>query len=584
MDRSGIILAIAIALLFVANIKFSEIAYFYPLHLIMLNLIGLLSALLFFLAYAQRGKTIKTRLKINKYFLITLLMFFVLILFQFVWIAVLITLAALYIIAFASGRLRGARFYCVVAIVLIAASVFAYLPISGLRGANWKGIDEIAYNYYASYMLLHGTNPYKVSMLPILTAHNITPTYQLNGTVETAYDYPALSFLPVLFLGLFTLHNFLPFIAAVIFITTLSVFLIYRNSRYNALALIPIVAWLTATYVFMGTIDQYISVAIFLLLAYTERKHLLLSGVFLGLAASTIQLSWFAIPFFLILTLKEKGRRALLTSFGMMLLVFLVINSYFLILGPVQFLNNIFGLFGASKLLLVGTNIMQVLVKSYGVALWCPLVISVTVLLSSMVLFYFYTKTLKPLMAIVPAFIFMLTWHNFLMYGLAYVPLLIVLCYEKDDNSISDMTKKTGYITAVFAALVILSLAIVVYAHAIYTRENTLEIGNMALSAQMIPGTSAYKINGLTVNVTNNGDGYENVSLFIINLHPPGDGIFLASNYTAIAPHSTKEYNTPYSVNDIKGNSSIYLMAFSTDYIRSAEFDTEITGNSIVVK
>jgi len=581
MDRSGVILVFAIAILFAANISFSEITYFYPLQLVILNLLGLLSSILFFLAYMQREKKLEIGVKLSKYFLITIIGFFLLIVFQFVWIATLITLAALYAIAFAHDKLKGRAFYAAVAIIVIAASALTYIPLKGLRGSNWKGIDEIAYNYYASYLLLHGTNPYRASMMPIISEHNITPTYQLNGTVETAYDYPALSFIPVLFLGLFVLHSFNPFIIVVIFISTVSAFIVFRGTKYKLLVLMPLAAWLLITYFFIGTIDQYLCVAIFLLLAYTERKNTLLSAIFLGLSASVQQLSWFAIPFFLILVFREKGKKDLLMTIGIMLLVFLGVNSYFIALGPLQFLRNILSLFGSSKLLVAGTEIMQVFVRSYGVALWYPVFASALVLLSSMVLLYFYTKTLKPLIAIAPAFIFMLSWHNFLMYSLAYVPLLIVLCYEKDSNALKDTATKKIYIPATFAAIVIAALVVVVYAHGIYVKDNTLVISHVSLSIQKVAGTQLYDINGVTVNITNNAAYYENVSVFLINRYPIKDGIFLAPNLTAIPPHSTSSYLLNYGARNVTANSSMYLMAFSKDYIRSSELSISSAVNSL---
>lgn len=584
MDRSAVILVFAISILFVANITFSEVTYFYPLHLIILNLLGLISAALFFLAYMQRENKIKAKIKVQKYFLITLVGFFLLVLFQYVFIATLITIAALYIIAFASEKLKGARLRLAIAVIIIVAASLAFVSLSGLRGSNWKGIDEIAYNYYASYQLLHGVNPYKASMLPIITAHNITPTYQLNGTVETAYDYPALSFLPVLFLGLLTLHDFIPFIAVVTFIAAISAFIAFRSTKYNYFALIPITLWLLLTYFFIGTIDQYISVAIFLLLAYTERKNTILSAIFIGLSASVIQLSWFAIPFFFVLTYKEKGKRDLLITIGISLLVFLLANIYFIALGPIHFFENIFSLFGSSKLLLAGTEIMQVLVRSYGVVSWYPVAVSAIVLLSSLVLFYFYTKTLKPLMAIVPAFIFMLTWHNFLMYSLAYVPLFIIMCYDKGGKVLNDSIPNRIYIPVALAAIILISLALVVYAHGAYVKQNTLVIDNVSLSISSVAGTSVYNISAITLNITNNAAGYENVSIFMINRYPVRDAIFLAPNLTAIAPHSTEQYNLHYAVKNVTSNSSIYIMAFSTDYIKSAQFKISTDNGAYLLR
>jgi uncharacterized membrane protein len=252
------------------------------------------------------------------------------------------------------------------------------------------------------------------------------------------------------------------------------------------------------------------------------------------------------------------------------LAVFLIINAYFIAIGPRHFISDIFSLLGQSKLLLVGTDIMQVFVRSYGVPLWYPTVISVAFLLATLVLFYLYTNTLKPFIALIPAFVFMLTWHNFLMYSLAYVPLIIILCYEKDKTNVKDLLKNRTYISASFIAMALVFIVLAVYAHSIYQKENTISINSAVPSLSSSNGL--YMINGMTVNVTNNASHYENVSFFFINRHPAIDGIFLADNLSGIPPHSTKTYMFHYNVSNVTANSSIYMMAFSTDYITSSEF------------
>jgi uncharacterized membrane protein len=572
MERSGIIIAIAVALLFIANIMFLESSYFNPIEIATLNLIGLASAALFFIAYNQRGKSIRLGFKLNAYALIAVVAFFLLIAFQLIGLAVLITIAALYIIAYLSKRMKGSRLQFAIFAIIIITSLLAYWSVYTLRGTSWKGIDEIAYNYFAAYKLLHGSNPYTASMLPILTTHNIPPTYLLNGSIEMAYDYPAFSFLPILFLGLFNLHSVLIFIAVVAFITTLSAFIVYRKSRYNILVLLPLAAWLVFTYLFIGTIDQYIAVSVFLVVAYTERKRPILSGICIGLAASTIQLAWFAIPFIFILMLREEGSNKLFKSIAVSALTFLAINGYFIAIAPHQFFTNIFGLFGTSKLLLAGTNIMQLLVTSYGVPLWYPATLSAIVLLASMVLFYFYTATLRPFIALVPAFIFMLSWHNFLMYGLAFVPLIIIICYEKDGKGAKDLVRNKKYIAVAFEVLIIASVVLALYAHSVYVSSNTLEIKGITPLVQSAQSANSYEINGMRLSLANNDDHYENVSFFIINRYNLKDGIFLSSYLGGVPPHSIRNYTLNYTAKNITGNTEVYIMAFSTDYIRSGTF------------
>lgn len=579
MDRPSVILAFAIFALFVANIAFSGLSYLYPIQqLIGLNLLGLASALAFFLAYAWRNKTHKIKTVINLYILIAIIILFILISFQLIGIAVVITLAGLYIIALMSKRLKSYHFYFAAALVLIVTSAFAYISFSGLRGAKWRGIDEIGFNYYAGYLLLHGINPYKANMQPILTQYNTPPTYLLNGMNQTAYDYPALSFLSVIFLPLFNIRSFLSSIALLVFVCTLAAFIIYRSSNYNKFVLIPVTIWLISTYFIVVATAHYLAISIFLLIAYMQRKNILLSAIFLGLAASTIQLAWFAIPFFYILTLRESGSKSAIKSILVTLAVFLLVNSYFIIAAPLYFFNNVFGIFGTAKLILYGPNISQILLYYYSVTLWYSAAISIITLLSLMALFYIYTNTLKLLIAVAPAFIFFLSWRNLPMYGLAFVPLIIVICYLKEKREVKDLTKEKRYIPATLAVVAILAILLAVYSHNIYTKQNTLVINSLSPVLQRVISTrSIYKFNVVKLNVTNNGNSYESVSFLLTGPYPTNETITLGPNLNSIAPHSSQNYTLLLSVNNITKNTSINVLAFSKDYILDKTFHINAT-------
>ena len=301
-------------------------------------------------------------------------------------------------------------------------------------------------------------------------------------------------------MGFFYVKKFTIFVGIVALIATISAFLLYRKSNYNKMLLLPIIAWLTVTYLLIVTVDQYLAVAVLLFVAYIERKNLVLSAVCIGLAASTIQLAWFALPFMLVLIWKEYGKERMIKTIVIALIAFLVVNGYFILIGPKQFISNVFGLFGPSKILLSGTDLMQIFVRSYGVTLWAVAAISLMILLSSIILYYLYPSTLKPFLAIVPAFIFMLSWRNLLLYSLPFVPILIYMCYEKDAKPVKDMIKNRSYIVMTFAALIILSLVIAVYAHGVYLKQNYLVINFSPVIQKTANQTN---FTNLTVSVTN---------------------------------------------------------------------------------
>ncbi|MGI0100531.1 MAG: glycosyltransferase family 87 protein [Candidatus Micrarchaeaceae archaeon] len=567
MDRTPVILCLAIFALYISDIGFMEQLYFHPALIVALCLLGLVSAALFMFAYGQRGKKLALPIKANRYILAILVAFFLLIGFELIGAAVLFTVAALLAIGMLSRRLERKKLYAASIMIIVIASCATYASLYSTR--NGVGIDEAAFNYYASYLLLHGANPYTATMTPVLQKYNIIPTYQLNGSIESSYDYPALSFMPIAFLAGHmpgsSRYIALEFAAMIVLVSIISASIVYKETKYGAPALIPIAVWLLATYISATTIDQYISVSLLLLLAYIYRKKIVLSGILLGLSASVTQLSWFALPFFYILVMKERNGTEALKSVAVSAVVFLLANSYFIIASPAHFFGNVFGLFGSSKLLLYGTNIAQVFVTLYMMPLWYPELLSIAVLLCALVMFYLYTRTLKLMLALVPAFIFMLTWRNLPIYGLAFVPLIIVMCYEKDSGRPRDMLKGRRAIAIACAAIVLAIALSALYVHAIYVKSDTISVNSVMPLPRRINGTYAtYAIN---LSVSNNGDSYENVSFFVLSGNPGKAAIDTASSLGGIRPLSQRSYTLNFSAEGVSSNTRIFVMAFSKEYM-----------------
>ncbi|MGD0728682.1 MAG: hypothetical protein ABR981_01240, partial [Candidatus Micrarchaeaceae archaeon] len=317
MDRKVTLIAVGLALLIYSYLRFFNGLYYLSLiPLISMLVAALAAAMLFFFAYHIENKKTKPKksdIKINLYFVACIMLFFILIIFQVVGIAAIASVVGLYLLGKFAKNKEKRKLYALVAIGLIITTAATVAILA--TGLKFLGSDETVYNYYSAYLLIHGANPYTSSMQPALSMYGHSRTILLNGSYEYKYNYPALSILPVLplpFLTPFNNLNFLYFEPYVVFLSLLASFIIYRKSNYNKNVLLLIVIWLFASYAAVVTIDQYLSVALLLLIAYLERKNTLLSAILLGLAASTIQLSWFAIPFFYILTLREQGKRKML--------------------------------------------------------------------------------------------------------------------------------------------------------------------------------------------------------------------------------------------------------------------------------
>jgi uncharacterized membrane protein len=350
--------------------------------------------------------------------------------------------------------------------------------------------------------------------------------------------------------------------------------------------LIPVAVWLFATYTLVGTSNQYIAVSFLFLIAYLERKKPLLAGVLLGLSASIIQLVWFAIPFFLVLVLREEGSKNMLKCLAAGVVAFMIIGSYFIIISPNIFLEDIFSLFGLSKLSLYGSNVMQLLESHYYVASWYPAAISAITLLAALALYYFYTKTLKPLVAVLPAMIFFLSWRNISIYGLPFIPVIIAIYYvheSRQENKLVDLIKDKRPIVYAVVFLVILFAAMAVYSHAVYTKNPILEINSVLPILYGQPGfVGPFSLGGIRINVANNGGSAEPVSFYIVSRSPGGEQYLLSTQLNAsvdpqmLPAHTSHNYTIPYQLSLVGNSTKIYIFAFSPDYITSKEYQINL--------
>lgn len=469
------------------------------------------------------------------------------------------------------GKRSGAKRAVYAFLCLAAISFLAYAVMYIINTVQWQGVDEVAFNYYAAQLLVNGQNPYSVSMLPILSQYHVQPTVLLNGGYELSYDYPALSFMAFFFLPLLGITNFLSFTYLTILFTVIAAFVLYERSERSKNLLIPLAGWFVATYALVGVASQYLAVPIFMLFAYLYRSRPLVCGVLLGLGASTIQLTWFALPFFFVLSYREKGVNAMLQSALAAAAVFAIVNVPFVISDP-SAASNIFGLFGLNKLPFYGTNIMQFIVAWYPLPYWYSVFISGAALATTLALYFFYTKTLKPLIAIVPMMIFFLSWRNITIYGLPFIAILLAVYFWRDHHDYNDLIKNTSPILYSLAGLVIASVVVAMAAHQSYIDSQSLQISKIVpvISVQSGYSGQSFGLIGLRAVVNSTFDTQENVSFLVVSRGPNNEQYFLSGmlNKTS-APHSMENYTVGYGLPLINSNTQIEVFAFSQDYIAS---------------
>ncbi|MDE1849296.1 MAG: hypothetical protein KGI00_01055 [Candidatus Micrarchaeota archaeon] len=460
-----------------------------------------------------------------------------------------------------------------VGIAVMAA--IAYFIMYAFVQLSWHGVDELAFNYYASYLFIHGQNPYTASMEYITTKFHIFPTVMLNGTYEYAYDYPALSFLAFLFIPLLNITSFMSYIAIVIFLSLLSAYMVYERSNGNMAMLFPIAVWLVATYGLVGVVAPYLAVGIFVLLAYLERRRVLLAGALLGLGASTTQLAWFALPLLYVLILKEHGIEGMSKAVGASLLAFLLVNAYFIALSPSATIGNMFSLLGATKLPFYGTNIMQFLVPFYPVSYWYPTALSIMAILSMVVLFYFRTNEMMPLIAVMPAMIFFLSWRNISIYGLSFMPLLLAVYYARDRHERHDANAglRAWHVTLFLVLIAALMAAV---AHDEHESSRLVAINSITpvlYQSNVYGYQNGYALGALSINVSSDYDSQQNVSFYIVSRSPNLQGYILAMQLPKLPAHQSIVYNVDYRLPLVNNHTKIFVVAFNERYMASKELE-----------
>jgi hypothetical protein len=235
--------------------------------------------------------------------------------------------------------------------------------------------DATALSHQAAENLLKGENPYAVSNIVTATVKfngstdKLTPlregrfadvfpypsTAQLEQLwqeakqdpsrippeLESKFNYPAGSFLlpaPFIWLGVGDMR-----LIFLIFIVPTLVYVIFKiPGRYRLYFIAALVA----------SVELWNSLAAgetgflyfpFLLLAWVlYRKNLWASAIFMAIVVTTKQLTWFFLPFYLIVIFRTMGWRKVLAAAGIVAGVFIAANAWFFASDPALWLSSIF--------------------------------------------------------------------------------------------------------------------------------------------------------------------------------------------------------------------------------------------------
>lgn len=196
---------------------------------------------------------------------------------------------------------------------------------------------------------------------PVLTQFHLQQTSLINGSCTCKFVYPDLSFLPLVVFPLLGINDLYSVVYVTVLCSVFAAFLLYRRSKQRYAVLSLMFDFFIFTFISRpGGATKYLAVSVFLLLAYLERKKPYVQGAFLGLAASTHQLAWLALPFFYLLALSELGKKGLFKTVAVSAGVFLVANAYFIALSPQATVSQILYSY-AGKLEFQGPSIVAAL-------------------------------------------------------------------------------------------------------------------------------------------------------------------------------------------------------------------------------
>lgn len=301
------------------------------------------------------------------------------------------------------SRKTGALFMLLGLIIMWAFFMSGHIDI-GLK-AN----DETLLTIFSIKAFLNGMNPYTYSLLAYLYQHHGTTglTLLTTNTIASVMDYPALFFLSYLPFYLISAPNlanisvvYLGLYSAISL--TILLFVIVFCIRKKALRApvfgLMIILAIAITYI--ASIATYLALAL-LILAYAkmDKKYV---GIIIGLGFAIQQEIWLPLALLLIYSYNNYGSRKFLMDMGLAALAFLVVNGYFIALGPSAFFQQVLLPSSGSILPDASAPIGYLILQTYNMPLsYFPILASLVFALLAIVLVYVNEKRMIGLFAIV---------------------------------------------------------------------------------------------------------------------------------------------------------------------------------------
>lgn len=418
------------------------------------------------------------------------------------------------------------------AIVLILVIVLFF---SGVIVKYYIINDEFFISMRGIKNLFQGINPYTNSLSNQIYYNRTSVGWTLttNNQIIGIMNYPALymlSYLPFYFIAKPTIYNMEHYMAplqSAVFLTILLFTIAFCiDKKYLKSPVYGIIIFLGFFFLNITSITMYLMLAL-LVLAYakTGTKY---SWLFFGFCLSIQELLWVPIAMLLLYSVNNYGFKKGMHDLVGAIIVFALINSYFIAIGPLAFERGLFN--PIEKLILpIGSSPLFgfLILSNYHILLTTfPEIFAIVSLIAIMLYLYLNKKTLLGLFAMLPLFFLsrpLIAYYAFFV-ALIFITLLISDNKKKKEGIITVQLKKRKALSVLLVvALLALLVAVVYNSHLSYEKGFDISVSNQALYFNSTSNESIYTatLHYGNVSVSNTSIlfvGYESGQSVIIGL------------------------------------------------------------------
>ena len=372
------------------------------------------------------------------------------------------------------------RKYRVFAAALFAAAVILivmfFLSKYFVTGASVD--DEEFIGLQAAVAFANGQNPYAVNVAAplykaFLSNFSGLPTLTTTGTLVGTLNYPALFFLvsvPFAIISKAGLYNFQytgMFVDIVLF-SVIMVFAVTYSIKREHLKLPPVILILFLL-LSISFVSSFVNFLMFGLLTFAFYK----SGskyvwILLGICASLQEQLWIPVLLLIIYSFSNHGSKRGAANLIGTALVFLLINGYFIALGPSIYLKDVFTPVNGYLFPSPQAPFGYLLMKVYPILLssYTPIFFG-AIAASAIAFIYLNQKRLVFLFSLVPL---MFLYHAIPPYYDFFIGMLVISFYIKDDIGAlgPHPAKERRVLTLPLAVTLVMMIAIGLAAYAIH--------------------------------------------------------------------------------------------------------------------